>query len=50
MSKNDDDPMKKILERRKFIEDEREVEDNPTYCPFCSTYIEVDELEQDEDY
>ena len=28
MSKNDDDPMKKILERRQFIEDEREVEDD----------------------
>jgi len=28
MSKNDDDPMKKILERRKFIENEREVEDD----------------------
>ncbi|MBN8523501.1 MAG: hypothetical protein J0M23_06585 [Rickettsiales bacterium] len=28
MSKNDDDPMKKILERRKFIDDEREVEDD----------------------
>ena len=28
MSKNNDDPMKKILERRQFIEDEREVEDD----------------------
>jgi hypothetical protein len=31
MSKNDDDPMKKILERRKFIEDEREVEDDDPF-------------------
>lgn len=28
MSKNNDDPMKKILERRQFIEDQREVEDD----------------------
>jgi hypothetical protein len=31
MSKNDDDPMKKILERRKFIDDEREVEDDDPF-------------------
>ena len=30
--------------------DERVVEDNPQYCPFCSTYIQESELEQDEDY
>jgi len=29
---------------------EDDVEDNPSYCPFCSTYIQVDELEQDDDY
>ena len=30
--------------------DDREVEDNPQYCCFCSAYIQVDELEQDDDY
>lgn len=30
--------------------DERVVEDNPSYCPFCGTYIQESELEQDEDY
>jgi len=26
-------------------------EDNPTYCPFCSSYIQEDEVEQqDDDY
>ena len=31
MSKNDDDPMKKILARRKFIDDEVEVEDDDPF-------------------
>lgn len=30
--------------------DEEFCEDNPTYCPFCSTYIQESEMEQDEDY
>jgi DNA-directed RNA polymerase subunit RPC12/RpoP len=30
--------------------DERDCEDSPTYCPFCSSYIMEDEVEQDEDY
>lgn len=30
--------------------DEREVEDSPAYCPFCGTYIQESEMEQDEDY
>ena len=30
--------------------DERVVEDNPSYCPFCGTYIQESEMEQDEDY
>jgi hypothetical protein len=30
--------------------DERIVEDDPTYCPFCGTYIQESEMEQDEDY
>jgi DNA-directed RNA polymerase subunit RPC12/RpoP len=30
--------------------DERVVEDNPAYCPFCGTYIQESEMEQDEDY
>jgi hypothetical protein len=27
-----------------------ECEDNPQFCPFCSTYILEEEVEQDEDY
>jgi len=31
--------------------DEREVEDNPQYCPWCSSYlIEDDSKEYDDDY
>jgi predicted nucleic acid-binding Zn-ribbon protein len=30
--------------------DELKCDDNPQYCPFCSTYIMEDELEQDDDY
>lgn len=29
---------------------EEDCEDNPHYCPFCSSYILEDEVEQDEDY
>ena len=30
--------------------DEEVCEDNPTYCPFCSTYIQESDTEQDDDY
>ena len=30
--------------------DELKCDDNPQYCPFCSTYIMEDDLESDEDY
>lgn len=30
--------------------DEEICEDNPTFCPFCGTYIQESEMEQDEDY
>ena len=28
----------------------QECDDKPTFCPFCSTYIIDDEMEQDDDY
>jgi predicted nucleic acid-binding Zn-ribbon protein len=30
--------------------DVEECEDNPKFCPFCSSYIIEDEMEQDDDY
>ena len=30
--------------------DVEECDDKPTFCPFCSTYIIDDEMEQDDDY
>ena len=30
--------------------DELTCEDDPTFCPFCSAYIRLSEMEQDEDY
>jgi len=34
----------------KITYDEEHCEDSPTYCPFCSSYIIEDEIEQDDDY
>jgi predicted nucleic acid-binding Zn-ribbon protein len=30
--------------------DVEECEDNPKFCPFCSSYIIEGEMEQDDDY
>jgi formate dehydrogenase maturation protein FdhE len=30
--------------------DELNCEDSPTFCPFCGTYIQESEMEQDDDY